>query len=97
MKNVSDKLTALVASAPPDQKVTLQVLPREDLDRDGLQALARDLSRFAVDEKGVEVLPAVGIVMLTSTLGAVEQLAGHPDIVWVDKESEARLEDLLDR
>ena len=96
MKNVSDKLASLVASGPPDREVTLQVLPREDLDRDGLKALARDISRFAADEKGVEVLSAVGIVILKATLGAVEHLAGHPDIVWVDKESEAALRDLLD-
>ena len=96
MKNVSDKLASLVASGQPDQKVTLQVLPREQLGREGLKALARDISRFAEDEKGVEVLSTVGIIILTGTLGTVESLARHPDVVWVDKESEARLEDLMD-
>ena len=96
MKNVSDKLASLVASGSPDQEVTIHVLPREHLDRDGFKALARDISSFAADEKGVEVLPAVGMIILTSTLGAVERLARHPDIFWVDKDSEANLEDLLD-
>lgn len=96
MKNVSDKLASLVAVGPPEQEVNLQVLPRENLDGDGLKALARDLARFATDEGSVEVLSAVGIVTLTGTLGAVKQLAGHPDIVWIDKDSEATLEDLLD-
>ena len=96
MDKVSDKLSALIESEEPEKEVRLNVLLRRGLDRDRVAALADELANLTPDHAQVEVLPASGMVLLNGTLGAVERIAGHPAVQWVDQDTEAPIEDLLD-
>jgi hypothetical protein len=96
MDKVSDKLSALVESQKPEKEVRLNVLLHRGLDRERVAALADELAHLAHDGAHVEVLPASGMVLIDGTLGAVERIAGHPAVQWVDQETEAPVEDLLD-
>jgi hypothetical protein len=96
MDKVSDKLSALVESQGPEKEVRLNVLLRRGLDRDRVAALADELATLAPDTSHVEILAASGMVLMNGTLGAVERIAGHPAVQWVDQNTEAPVEDLLD-
>lgn len=96
MEKVSDKLSALVETQKPEKEVRLNVMLRRGLDREHVAALADELANLAHDHSHVEVLPASGMVLLNGTLGAVERIAGHPAVQWVDHDTEAPLEDLID-
>lgn len=96
MGKVSDKLSLLVASEPPEREVKLHILMQENLGRDAVTALLKDLSEFATDREAVELLPSSGIVLMSTTLGAVHDLAQLQDVVWIDKGAQADLKDLLD-
>ncbi len=96
MEKVSDKLSALVESQEPEKEVRLNVLLRRDLDRDRVAALADELANLAPKRSHVEILPASGMVLIDGTLGSVEQIARHPAVQWVDQDTEAPIEDLID-
>ena len=96
MDKVSDKLSALIESQEPEKEVRLNVLLSRDLDHDRINALADELAHLAPEPAHVEVLPASGMVLLNGTLGAVERIANHPAVQWIDQDTEAPIEDLLD-
>ena len=96
MDKVSDKLSALIESQEPEKEVRLNVLLRRGLDRDRIAALADELANLAPDRAHVEILPASGMVLLDGTLGAVERIANHPAVQWIDQDTEAPIEELLD-
>lgn len=96
MNKVSDKLSALVESQEPEKEVRLNVLLRRGLDRDRVAELADELANLAPDNSRVEILPASGMVLIDGTLGAVERIASHPAVQWVDQDTEAPVKDLLD-
>jgi hypothetical protein len=96
MDKVSDKLSALVESQKPEKEVRLNVLLRRGLDHDRIAAIADEFASLASDNPHVEILPASGIVLMNGTLDAVERIAGHPAVEWVDQDTESPVEDLLD-
>lgn len=96
MDKVSDKLSALVESQKPEKEVRLNVLLQRGLGRDRVAALADELASLAPDNSHVEILPASGMVLIDGTLGAVKRIASHPAVQWVDQDTQASIEDLLD-
>ena len=96
MDKVSDKLSALIESQEPGKEVRLNVLLRRGLNRDRVAALADELAGLTTDNSHVEILPASGMVLINGTLGAVEHIAGHPSVQWVDQDAESSIEDLID-
>ncbi len=96
MKKVSDKLSALIASETPEKEVKLNVMLRKDLDRESLAALTSELADLAADKESVDVLPISCVLFMKGKLSAVQHIANHPGVEWVDKDTEASLEDLLD-
>lgn len=96
MEKVSEKLSALVEAEEPEKEVRLNVMLRRGLDRASVANLAEELAGLTPGGASVEVLPASGMVLMRGTLGAVERIAGHPAVEWVDQDTEAPLEDLLD-
>ena len=95
MEKVSKKLQALLESEAPDKEVNLNVIVRRDLGGDRLAELAGELADIASDKQSVEVLPS-GIVLMRGTLGAVKRLAQNPAVDWIDKDTEAPIEELID-
>ena len=96
MEKVSDKLSARIESEKPEKEVRLNVMLRRGLDRDRVAALADELANLSPDRSHVEILPASGMVLVDGTLGAVERIANHPAVQWVDEDTESPIEDLLD-
>jgi hypothetical protein len=96
MDKVSEKLSALVESQAPEEEVRLNVMLRRGLDRASVATLADEFAGLAPGGASVEVLPTSGIIMIKGTLGAVEHIASHPAVEWVDQDTESPVEDLLD-
>jgi hypothetical protein len=96
MEKVSDKLSFLIDSERPEKEIKLNVMLRKDLDSESLSTLTSELAELATDKESLDVLPALGILLMKGTLGAVEHIAKHPGVEWVDKDTEAPIEDLLD-
>lgn len=96
MDKVSDKLFALVESQEPEKEVKLNVLLRRGLDRASVATLADELASLAQGHAPVEILHASGIILMKGTLGAVERIASHHAVQWVDQDTESSIEDLVD-
>ena len=97
MATLSEPLQRLIASEPDSARaVHLHLLVRRGLDREQLPTL---LARLADETPGVEigeVLGGAGIVLVQAPLRSVHALAAAPELEWIDIDSEAPLESLLD-
>lgn len=96
MNKLSEKLAALIASEDPRAEVNLHVMLQRDLEDDSTQALVQNLEQLASDRNQVKIFPLSGIVTLRGTLDSVEKIAENPNVVWIDQDSEAPMEELLD-
>ena len=96
MNKLSDKLAALIESEDPSAEVNLHVMLQKDLARDSAETVIDSLSQLATDKDEFKVFPLSGIVTLRGTLESVEKIATNPNVVWIDQDSEAPMEELLD-
>ena len=94
---ISPEVSRLIRTAPAETPVRFNILLRHGSGSESLQHLVRDMdggaTKFAAD---VRLVPSAGMVLCTLPLGAVEQVSHLPDVVWIDAESRAPIEDLLD-
>jgi hypothetical protein len=96
MDKVSNKLTALFESEPSEKEVKLNVMLRSGISQESLPALADELAALSSDKDSVKLLPTADIVSMNGKLDAVPRIASHPDVEWVDQDTEAPIEELLD-
>jgi hypothetical protein len=96
MERVSDKLAALIDYEEPDKEVRLNVLLRRGLDREHVAAVAEEFANLIPKPSHVEVLIASGIILIDGLIGMVPRIAEHPAVEWVDLDTEAPLEELVD-
>jgi hypothetical protein len=92
----SDKLASLVASEAPDAEVNLHVMLRDDVSADDAQRVVKKLGALATDPSSVESLSFSNMVFCTVPLSAVQSITKLPEVVWVDVDSEASIEELID-
>lgn len=86
----------MIASRPAGTGVRLSVM----LDRatsSSTESVARELATAAHAKGAPLVLAASRMILLDTTLAAVEEVVRQPEVVWVDTNTEARLEELLDK
>lgn len=93
---ISPKLSSLIASKPPRTGVRLSVILDAAIPSGATASVAQELTAAVQTTGSPLVLPASRMILIDATLGAVEQLARQPHVVWVDANTEARIEDLLD-
>jgi hypothetical protein len=96
MKKTSAKLDALMTSERPDQAVPLHVMLSRDLPPRTARAVVQELTRFATSPRQVDYLPASGIVVFPVRMDRIADIARLPEVTWIDLDSEAPLEELLD-
>ena len=96
MEKVSDKLATLIDYEEPDKEVRLNVMLRRGLEREQVAAIAAEFANLVPKPSHVEILIAFGIILIDGRLGTVEHIAEHPAVEWVDLDTEAPLEELLD-
>ena len=95
MDKISDKLAALLESDALHSEVNLHVMLKRDLEGDRTRALIQQLEELATDKR-VRLFPLANIVTLKGRLDSIKQIAGNPDVVWIDQDTEAPMEELLD-
>jgi hypothetical protein len=76
--------------------VRLNVMLAKDTPHSAVHSVARGLAEAAGAPRSPEILPASGMVFIESTLGAVQEIARRPEVVWLDTNTEAPVEELLD-
>lgn len=96
MNKVSDKLAELVSSEDPGTEVNLHVMLQKDLDSNRAKAIVDNLTELATDKEDVKLFALSGIVTLRGTLQSIKEIAGDPNVVWIDQDSQAPMEELLD-
>src|SRR5215213_4340284 len=96
MDKVSGKLSALIDTEPADKDVKLNVMLRKGISPKRLRELADELAALSSGKDSVEVLPIANMVLMNGRLEAVRHIAAHPAVEWVDQETEAPIEELLD-
>ena len=97
MGKISGKLSTLLRDAPPETQVDLHVMLRRGLGPGEVRTLVDDLSRLTAGESPPpEYLAATDIVFLCSALGDVPAIADLPGVVWVDADSRASMDELID-
>jgi hypothetical protein len=95
--NISPRLRQLAQTLPPEESLRLHVLLRRDLPAGAVERAADQIRQLAAPSPGVEVLPRSGIILCSAPATKVGVIAALPDVAWVDRDSEAPLESLLDR
>jgi hypothetical protein len=93
---VSDRLSSLLASEAPDKEVNLHVMLRDDLSAAGVKKFLNKLAAIIPDKGSLESLSLSKMVLCTVPLSAVQSILKFPEVVWVDVDSEASLESLID-
>ncbi len=93
---MSEKLQAVLDANDNVRELNLHIMLKNDLSRESAAAFAEDLSKLATDEKAVEVLSGSGIILLSATADTVQKIADRPEVLWIDIDSSAPLENLLD-
>lgn len=96
MDKVSDKLAELVSSEDPGTEVNLHVMLQRGLEADQTKAIIHNLEELATDKQNVKLFELSGMVALRGTLEAVKEIAEDPNVVWIDQDSQAPMEELLD-
>lgn len=96
MNKLSEELTRLITTGNPTSEVNLHVMLHRDLKLDEFESLVNTLQQLATDPNQLKAFPLSGIVTLRGTLAAIQQIAGNPNVVWIDQDSEAPIEELLD-
>lgn len=96
MNKVSDKLAKLVASADPTAEVNLHVMLQSGLKDNSAELVVQDLLKLATDETQTKVFRLSGIVTFRGAVASVEKIAENPNVVWIDQDTEAPMEELFD-
>lgn len=92
----SKRLSSLLTSEAPDKEVNLHVMLRDDLSAAGVKKLLNKLAAIVHDKGSLESLSLSKMVLCTAPLSAVQSILNLPEVVWVDVDSEASLESLID-
>ena len=93
---LSQRLNSLLASEPNDRLCSLHVMLKPNLDRNASEVAYRRIGELSEKKDSVKPLPRFGIVTCTTSFSSVADIADLDDVVWLDLESEAPIEDLLD-
>ncbi len=96
MNNLSKRLSALLQSSSGDAEVKLHILYRKGLSESSKIALFKILSNITGKEEVKEIVRGSGIIVCSTTLESVRSLADLPEIDWIDLESKAPIEELID-
>ena len=92
----SKRLSSLLTSEAPDTEVNLHVMLRDDLSAAGVKKLLNKLTAIVPDKGSLESLSLSKMILCTAPLSAVQSILKLPEVVWVDVDSEASLESLID-
>lgn len=96
MNNLSKRLSALLQSSSGDAEVKLHILYRKGLSESSKIALFKRLCNITGKEEIKEIVQGSGITVCSTTLESVRSLADLPEIDWIDLESKAPIEELID-
>lgn len=93
--NLSERLQQMIAAEAADRAVRVHVLLRKELPADETEQVANQIHSMA-REDSLDFLPSMHALVGATSLGNVERIARLPQVFWIDVDSEASLEALLD-
>ncbi len=96
VNNCSERLSALLQSSPGDQELQLHILYRKGQSERSKIAFFEKLTNITGKEEIKEIVQGSGIIVCSTTLDSVRSLAELPEIDWIDLESKAPIEELID-
>lgn len=96
MADISDRLQAMLSSAKGDILVTVNVMLETNLTASQAESLANEVAAHVAEADNCEYLSNMKIVHCDVPLQTIRQLADLEGVVWIDLESHAPLEAIMD-
>jgi len=93
---ISDRLALAIEGtpAPTGPLLQLHVLLKDGLSQQTLEQIAARVGKFAKGE--IQVIPIANIILASVPPSAVPKIAAIEGVEWIDRESVAPMESLLD-
>jgi len=92
----SERLTTILQASPEDEEIKVHVLYRKNLSEQSKIALFQQLTNIIGKEGIKEIMHRSSMLICSMNVKAVRSLANQTEIDWIDLESQAPIEELLD-
>ncbi len=96
MSEMSDRLQAMLSRGQDDTLVTVNVMLEAGLKPSQAESVVKEIAACVADQSDFEYLANMNMVLCTASLRAVRQLAKLSGVIWIDLESRAPLEAIMD-
>lgn len=96
MGKVSEGLASRIKQEAPETAVDLNVLVRKEIDAARAQDVLSHIKRFITADSDLEFSPLFQMAEVRTTLGAVHEIAKHPDVIHVAENRKQEMRDLID-
>lgn len=97
MSEMAERLQALLSDGQDEALVTVNVMLEADIEPSQAESVAQEIATRVADQSDFEYLAKMRIVLCTASLRTVRQLAKLAGVTWIDLESRAPLESIMDR
>ena len=96
MSDVSQRLLALLSHGQDDTPVAVNVMLEANMRLSQAESIVKQIAARVADKSDFEYLAKVNIVLCTASLQTIRHLATLPGITWIDLESRAPVETIMD-
>jgi hypothetical protein len=96
VNKLSDHLLRLLASSPPQEIVTIHVLLKRGLSHQEADHALSQIKELANNQDSIDYLALSDMILCDVKFESIREIDKLSQVVWIDTESEAPLETLLD-
>ena len=96
MGEMSRRLQAVLSHGQDDELATVNVMLEAGLTHSQAESVVKEIAARVADQSDFEYLAKMKMVLCTVSLGTVRQLANLRGVIWIDLESRAPLEEIMD-
>lgn len=96
MSDVSQRLLALLSHGQDDTPVAVNVMLEANMRPSQAESIVKQIAARVADNSDFEYLAKINIVLCTASLQTIRYLATLPGITWIDLESRAPVETIMD-
>lgn len=97
MTDMSERLKILLLNGQEDTQVAVNLMLEADMGPSQVKSIVHKVSTFLSDKGHFEYLATMNMILCTTSLQCVRQLGQLQGVTWIDLESRAPLESIMDR
>ena len=97
MSELSDRLQALLSHGQGETPVAVNVMLEADIEPSHARYVVQEIAACVTDQRDFEYLVKLRMVVCKVSVCAIWHLAKLPGVKWIDLESSASLESIIDQ